>query len=232
MPDCCLNLSFSPHGCSSPGGGWFSGWSRERHFPVPALCARCAGMPTCADAVAASQLTLAACAMLDWCWALVYRGPSAVHQVQVPQLSGNAGWRGHVCVGASSHMLVAIHLLLHTCTRGQVHREGGIGLLVGTSGLKHSNTWLHFSEVCCQIMTVGGGGLSSAVWSVRGQYLSHCSQASALGLASKFCLPTAGRFKVAISKHNFAIFGPAATLWHSVFALAVWAPPPPSVWVS
>ena len=29
MPVCCLNLLFLPCGCSSPGGGGCSGWSRE-----------------------------------------------------------------------------------------------------------------------------------------------------------------------------------------------------------
>ena len=29
MPDCCVNLLFLPCGWSSPGGGWFSGWSQE-----------------------------------------------------------------------------------------------------------------------------------------------------------------------------------------------------------
>ena len=29
MPDCCRNLLFLPCGCSSPVGGWFSGWSRQ-----------------------------------------------------------------------------------------------------------------------------------------------------------------------------------------------------------
>ena len=30
MLECCLNLLFLPCGCSSPGGGWFLRWSRER----------------------------------------------------------------------------------------------------------------------------------------------------------------------------------------------------------
>ena len=42
MPDWCANLLVLPCGRSSPGGGWFSGGSRESLFTVGPLCARCA----------------------------------------------------------------------------------------------------------------------------------------------------------------------------------------------
>ena len=52
MPDCCLNLLFLPFARTSPGGGWFSGWSRERELTI----GRCAETPTGAEAVDQSEV--------------------------------------------------------------------------------------------------------------------------------------------------------------------------------